>query len=415
MATKSEPLWALVVVCAIWAVVSWPAAVLGQDGAGEATPQGAAPEHGPVTAPATVASEYTIQPGDTLQVTVLGMPDCSGSFLVRPEGTILVQNEMLGSVAVAGSTVADAGKLLTSRIGEYVKDPTVILSIARFRVTVVGLVREPGQYEVASGARLSEVVEKAGGATDESRDLNRVYVTKASGSELQFDLRAFKQQGDQSQNPLLEPGDRVSVGKPVTGRSEEFRVTGAVTKPGAYPLGGGVTRISDAVSSAGRWTADANPRAARLIRKDGTTVVVDITQLDSHSGSEQDLELRDGDELLVPRNTAMVNVLGGVRKPGQYYVAPGTSLLEVITTAGGLEEGAILSQCAVIRGQPQAKRIPVDLERLMKQGDMSQNPQVQDRDVVFVPVRAPARAGTRGTFDAIADNIWRYLWVFGVF
>lgn len=69
----------------------------------------------------------------------------------------------------------------------------------------------------------------------------------------------------------------------------------------------------------------------------------------------------------------------------------------------------------MIRGQPQAKRIPVDLERLMKQGDMSQNPQVQDRDVVFVPVRAPARAGTRGTFDAIADNIWRYLWVFGVF
>jgi polysaccharide export outer membrane protein len=98
--------------------------------------------------------------------------------------------------------------------------------------------------------------------------------------------------------------------------------------------------------------------------------------------------VQDGDELFIPRNVTQVNVLGGVRKPGQYKVPAGTALLEAIALAGGPQDNAILSQCVVIRSEPRAERIAADLEKLQKKGDMSQNPVLVDRDVVMLPVRA---------------------------
>ncbi len=111
----------------------------------------------------------------------------------------------------------------------------------------------------------------------------------------------------------------------------------------------------------------------------------------------------------MPRNSVTVNVLGGVKKPGPYKVAPGTTLLEVISTAGGLEENAILKDSAVVRNDPTPMRIAADLERLTKQGDMTQNPVLEDRDVVFLPVRPASTNKTPGTnwFQSVTDAAWR--------
>ena len=122
---------------------------------------------------------------------------------------------------------------------------------------------------------------------------------------------------------------------------------------------------------------------------------------------------KNGDELFVPRNTVQVKVMGtGVKSPGEYRVAPGTTLLEVISTAGGLEDRAILRECAVVRFEPTPGRIPADIERLVKQGDMSQNPVLRDRDIVYVPGREPAQAGGRkSTLSTMAETAMRYWWL----
>jgi len=95
-------------------------------------------------------------------------------------------------------------------------------------------------------------------------------------------------------------------------------------------------------------------------------------------------------------------------------VASGTTLLEAISAAGGLSDGAVLGSCAVIRTEPEPERISVDLQRLIKHGDMSQNPTLRDRDVVYVPVQG-ARGSSKATLQSVTDTVFRYVWMFRYF
>jgi protein involved in polysaccharide export with SLBB domain len=366
-------------------------------------------------APPAATGEYLLQQGDVLSVTVLGEPDYSGSFAIRADGGILFRDDMVGAVPVAGLTSAQAAAAVTKRIGEFVKDPSVILSVSRFKVMVFGEVQRPGQYDVDSGARLTEAVARAGGAKGGEGDLDRVYLTRANGEEVPLSLRAFREQGDTTQNPALEPGDRVSVGRDTSEPRGECKVSGAVKRPGSFPLDEDEPlRVSEVVEKAGRWTEEGNPRAALLRRKDGTKVTIDLVQLGGDPSSAANVVMQDEDELFVPRNVTQVSVLGGVRKPGQYHIPAGTALLEAIALAGGPQDNAILSQCVVIRSEPEAERVPADLERLTKKGDMSQNPVLMDRDVVMIPVRV-SRGDRKSVMQTIGDTMLRYWWVFRVF
>lgn len=90
-------------------------------------------------------------------------------------------------------------------------------------------------------------------------------------------------------------------------------------------------------------------------------------------------------------------VLGRVQAPGVYALSAPTTLLEAIAMAGGTlsmssyqdqqaagisEELADLRRSFVVRN---GQRLPVDFERLLKQGDLSQNIYLQPDDFVYLP------------------------------
>ncbi len=366
------------------------------------------------TPSAEAAPAYHLQVGDVLGVVVLGEPAYSGNFSVRADGSVLFADDMVGAVSVAGLTAPQAMEAVRAGVGQYVKDPSISLTVTRFKVMVVGEVRQPGQYELESGLRLADAIARAGGPADPARGLRQVYVTSVGGDEFAYDLRAFREQGDAAQNPVVSPGDRISVGRERESSLGQYRVSGAVAKPGFYPLDGDQpTRLSDAVEACGRWTAEANPRAAQLLRKDGSKFAVDLTALDGDPSAPENRELQDGDEFFVPRNPVEVSLLGGVRKEGQYHVPTGTTLLEAIAIAGGLSDTALLKECAVMRAEPEQKRLPINLEKLMREGDMSQNPVLLDRDVVIIASQK-ASPGGKSALDKVTDSLSRYWWLFRI-
>jgi polysaccharide export outer membrane protein len=80
-------------------------------------------------------------------------------------------------------------------------------------------------------------------------------------------------------------------------------------------------------------------------------------------------------------------ILGGVRSPGLYELKGQTTLLELISKAGGLIEDA--SNEAIIRrndSNPEGQEvITINLNELMEQGQLSRNLTILNGDNIFIP------------------------------
>lgn len=80
-----------------------------------------------------------------------------------------------------------------------------------------------------------------------------------------------------------------------------------------------------------------------------------------------------------------VNVWGKVTKPGQYNVPSGTSLLTLLSAAGGPSSYARLDNVRVVRLVNQREEIlEIDVRRYLNTGDISLIPEIKPGDTVVV-------------------------------
>lgn len=76
-------------------------------------------------------------------------------------------------------------------------------------------------------------------------------------------------------------------------------------------------------------------------------------------------------------------VLGRVGKPGVINFPGKGTLLEGLALAGGLPDQGKLTRCAIIRGKENV--IWIDLQDLLKNGNMALNAPILNNDVIFIP------------------------------
>src|SRR5262249_17756935 len=77
-----------------------------------------------------------------------------------------------------------------------------------------------------------------------------------------------------------------------------------------------------------------------------------------------------------------VHFVGRIVKPGVYPIKAGTPLLQALTLAGGTAANADLPPTYIIRGD---KTIPIDLRKLIQEGDLSKNVKLEREDTIVVP------------------------------
>jgi polysaccharide export outer membrane protein len=142
-------------------------------------------------------------------------------------------------------------------------------------------------------------------------------------------------------------------------RSQQVFVVGEVRQPGAYPLTGDMTLI-EALARAGSTTGPQAATEVLIIRslgargpllpgEDEAAEVIRVGLGDLEAGRPgPSLSLRGGDTIYVPR-AGTVYVLGQVRSPGAYPVQPGTTVLQVLSLAGGLTEFGSSSRIRIVR------------------------------------------------------------------
>jgi protein involved in polysaccharide export with SLBB domain len=181
-------------------------------------------------------------------------------------------------------------------------------------------------------------------------------------------------------------------------------LAGAVTRPGEYELGprGSLAELLDLTGGLAQNAAATESRLTRIGR-DGvkTTSTLDLT-----SGAGRDTRLEAADVVLVPSVGVLQDVVevrgafNGTGESGKTTTAGkativqrlelsrGERVRDVVQKAGGLAPYADLRLAYVERGLNAGprQRIPVDLQRLLVEKDDTQNIQIENGDLLAVPV-----------------------------
>jgi polysaccharide export outer membrane protein len=194
------------------------------------------------------SADAVIHPGDQLAIAVYGDPSLSQTTVVQPDGTI--QYPLVGRISLAGKTASEAHDLLTGAIGRYVKRPLLTVNVAQAgqtNVLVLGNVKNPGKYQVRSGARLTDAIASASGVAIINGDYPAARVSQSDGTILTASLQDLLHGGDATQNLLLGENAIVYV---VGAETINVHVLGAVTHPGLVSINRG-DRLTMALARAG--------------------------------------------------------------------------------------------------------------------------------------------------------------------
>jgi len=239
-------------------------------------------------------------------------------------------------------------------------------------LNVFGAVKIPDEYEFIAGDRVMDLIELAGGFTEDAK-LNAVEIVRFNGTAdksgtTRADLEGWK---SGERGPSLQPDDRIFVRSIPEYRVKRYvKVTGEVEYPGIYPIEEGQVKLTDIIATCGGFTNQAdlvNARVVRLnasreldseferlselrpgemdqmeygyykikARAEAPSAVVNFRKLFSENQQSLDILLQDGDEIAVPRIELAVTVMGQVNHPGVVKYEPGKNYKYYIEQAGG--------------------------------------------------------------------------------
>ncbi len=120
--------------------------------------------------------------GDKLRIIVFGETDLGGEYVV--DGTGYVQMPLIGEVEARGLSVRQFEKAVSAKLADgYLKDPRVSIEVVNYRpFSILGEVKNPGNYPYVNGMTVLNAVALAGGFTDRANE-SEVYIRHAGSAK----------------------------------------------------------------------------------------------------------------------------------------------------------------------------------------------------------------------------------------
>ena len=371
--------------------------------------------------------------------------DSAQLFRVQPDGTLKILSVNLGK-ALAGEpednvVLEPRDKILIHRNSASLDPATVWIK---------GEVAKPGRYPLTTNMHVGNLIDVAGGlkrsADPVIADLTHIGENDPDhrfGENMPVSLSAAMN-GDPNANLALHDGDVLTI-REKAGWSDigaSVTVRGEVLHPGSYGIRPG-ERLSSLLERAGGFSPEGYPYGAVLMRNDVremekksradlverirqeemylkavpetdpdqrnaklTAVARTETTLQQLEANEpvgrvvihiqpnektwkntsEDVALRDGDVLVVPKKAGYVSVMGQVFNPTAVGYRPGRSAKWYLSQAGGLTQLADKKAVFVIRGDGSV------IAAKNNSGWISGDPlsaALRPGDSVVVPERAP--------------------------
>jgi len=271
-------------------------------------------------------------------------------------------------------------------------------------VSITGNVRSPGEYPLTENMTVTQLIAAAGGL-EEAAYTSGVEVSRydlsnpEQASSAHFPVDLSEAYADASADILLQSYDVLSV-RTIPEFRESLSVTleGEVRFPGDYSFTRGET-LGDVIRRAGGLNRLAHPEAAVFTREDlrlqeakkleqiqerleadiaaaelenandgaakGTTAAADklLETLDATEavgrlvidlegimdGRLEDVQLKDGDALVIPEYRQEISVLGEVQQPTAHLYNSDLRLRDYLDLSGGTKESADKKRIYVIK------------------------------------------------------------------
>ncbi|HYX75521.1 MAG TPA: polysaccharide biosynthesis/export family protein [Steroidobacteraceae bacterium] len=165
--------------------------------------------------PAQQAPDYTLNAGDTLDISVWKEEDLTKKdVIVRPDGKFSFP--LAGQVLARGRTAAEIEAEITTRLKRYVAEPVVSVAVKNLdgcRIYVIGQVSKAGSFVMNPRVNVLQALSLAGGMTPFAA-VNDIMVLRGSGEgqrAIPFHYGEVVKGRNLNQNVLLEAGDVVVV------------------------------------------------------------------------------------------------------------------------------------------------------------------------------------------------------------
>ena len=232
----------------------------------------------------------------------------------------------------------------------------------RDRVSITGLVKNPGSYDLLENMTAGDIICQAGGITTADEIIYAEIIRTTNLGQVDVIPVNINNvlSGDKERDVKLQQFDHVfvySVFEPDP--TPVVKITGQVKKPGVYPFGRGM-RVSDVIARAGGLGIDAtmlNAELLRIAKNDaGVTFIhmhVNLKKIMTENDVNEDLILQEDDSLFIRqvpgwRLEDTVALSGEVLFPGTYAITKNERLSSVLQRAGWFTEEAFLAGAVFI-------------------------------------------------------------------
>ena len=228
-------------------------------------------------------------------------------------------------------------------------------------VSINGIVRSPGTYNLKTGMTLKDLILEAGGLNanvyryraevaridplNNNLDEYAEVITfnmdeKFSVSSASSNDGSKKEFSATSNGFQLNPYDLVSIRPdPYFSDQKQVTISGEVLYPGQYTILTSDEKITDIIERAGGLRPNAYPDASQYTRK-GVKINASLSDIIKNPKSKLNFKVQNGDEILILPHPNVVRIRGEVNTVGIHKYVSGKRLRYYLSLAGGLNPDA---------------------------------------------------------------------------
>jgi len=238
-------------------------------------------------------------------------------------------------------------------------------------VTVAGEVKFPGRYMITKGEKLSSIIQRAGGYTDEAYLRGAVFTRE---KVRQMQQRSIEEITDRLEKELLSQGASVA-----TALSKEE------------------VEAKKAEMEQKKQFIDAMRKSKAMGR-----MTIRLAHLRLLKGSEYDVEIEDGDSLSIPEKTSVVGVVGAVMSSGAHVYSERKEYQDYIDMSGGYTRYADKANVYVLKVDGSARKAYSGFIGWNDKKDRHELAAFSDADAYYIEP---------GDVVAVPENFERIAWL----